>query len=169
MGLLEDTILSYEQTRQLKDFILPLNKVDYEVKGFVLILDKKLAALQDKILELRGGDKYFNHQCGMCEKRYHETDVKMVVGFKVCPTCRSIGAGYLLSSDFEHQFELPRGTVKRDCLTSEDKVAKLQPFIECGLVMKSGTHYILHERVYHLYYGTELYKRRKGTTSVKDS
>ncbi|MDQ0896249.1 MULTISPECIES: hypothetical protein [unclassified Paenibacillus] len=161
MNVLDHFVTSYQQTKELKEFILTLDQVDHEVKGFVFVLDKKLAGLEERILSLRGGETQFPHRCGLCERQYAEKDVRIVGELKVCPNCRSLSTSFLVASDFENKFKLSRGTVKRDCLSKEGQPAKLQSFIDCGLIIKSGIHNIVHERVYGMYYGSDTYKRRK--------
>ncbi|WCF11395.1 hypothetical protein NDS46_31040 (plasmid) [Paenibacillus thiaminolyticus] len=148
-----------EQLKKTKEFIEKLNPKDYELRSIYNSLDSKINRSEETMKAFTR--KVESHRCGLCDRPYDEDVPKSVCNIKVCPTCRLQGAKYKVGSDLERLHNLPSGTIKRDCLSKDGKPAKLQPFMDCGLIYKSGVHNIVHELVIELYYNNpDLYKRR---------
>ncbi|WPS85431.1 hypothetical protein SMD22_02025 (plasmid) [Brevibacillus halotolerans] len=150
-----------EQLKKTKEFLQELNPVDYELSSFIYTLDQKINKTEQMLSSLQS--RALPHRCGLCDRSYDEEEPKSVGTTKICPFCREIHTTMKVSSEWENEYHLPVGTIKRDCLSKDGKPPKLQPFIDCGLVYKSGSTYIVHELVMKEYYSNgDLYKRRKS-------
>lgn len=163
-GVFVDILSSYktglEQLKRTKTFIQDLNPVDYDLKSIIHTIDAKINSSEQRLTSMQ--TKSDTHRCGLCDRAYSEEEPKAVGVIKVCPSCRLVGSQFKCGSDLEDIFGLPKGTIKRDCLSKDGKPAKLQAFMDCGLIYKSGVHNIVHEIVIHQYYlNDDVYKPRK--------
>ena len=150
-----------EQYKKLKTFLQELDPLDYDIKYMIHTLDTKINAAEQKLSKLQS--KSNAHRCGLCDRDYDEEEARAVENLKVCPTCRKLGSQFRFSGDLEKTYELPEGTIKRDCQPrANGKPPVLQPYIDCGLVNRSGIHYSVHEIVIQMYYMDEKkYRKRK--------
>lgn len=161
MDIITQYKVGLEQLKKTKEFLQELNPVDFELRSLIHQIDMKINKNEQMLQTFRGRAE--THRCGICDRPYEEEEPKAVMNVKVCPTCRELGQKYRCASELEQKYQLPKGTIKRDCVSKNGKPAKLQPFMDCGLVFKSGSNYIVHEIVMKLYYDNpDLYKRRKS-------
>jgi len=161
---MDDMASSYkknlEQLKATRDFIRSMNPTDYKLTGIASALDAEINKTESTISALRG--KAAAHRCDFCDRGYDEEPLVMIRSLNICPICRSRGKDYQLGSVLEKEYGLPAGTIKRDCLPNGDNPPRLQPFIDVGLVYKSGVHNMVHIKVIELFYNDErLYRRRK--------
>lgn len=161
MGILENYTLSLEQLKQTKIFMQDLNPIDFDLRSLVHTIDAKINKTEQMIFSLQT-TKTFKYRCSFCDYGYDEEYPRSVGDINVCPKCRELGSKYKMGSDLEKIHNLPAGTIKRDCLPLGGNSPKLQPFMDCGLVFKSGIHNIVHEIVIDMYYkDPDKYVRRK--------
>ncbi|MFD0590994.1 hypothetical protein ACFQZE_23650 [Paenibacillus sp. GCM10027627] len=161
MDLIARYVKSIEQMKSARDYIKQLNPVDYSLTAVANDLDLKINQAEEKLNTLRG--KHAVHRCEFCDRPFDEEPVVSIGGLKICPVCRSRGPQYQLGSVLEEKYDLPQGTIKRDCRPGEDGKAKLQAYMDVGLVFKSGSRPIVHQKVIELYYMDEInYKRRSS-------
>jgi hypothetical protein len=160
MDIMERYRTGLEHFKLLKAFIQELDPIDYELTSFLHSLDSKINKAEDTLNSLSGNKNV--HRCGICERKYDEVDFVSVDLTKVCPVCREQGMKWKLGSDWEEIYDLSPGTIKRDCIGKENEQPKLQPYMDAGLINKSGIHNMVHEKVMLMYYmNPDKYKRRK--------
>lgn len=160
MDIISQYKQSLEQLRKTKEFLIEMNPIDFDLRSIIHTIDSKINKTEKMIHMFQG--KGEEHRCGICDRAYDEEEPKAVMNIKVCPVCRNHSQKYQCASVWEKKYNLPKGTIKRDCVAKDGKPAKLQPFIDCGLVYKSGSTYIVHEMVIQMYYqNSDLYKTRK--------
>lgn len=160
MDLITQYKKGLEQLKKTKEFLQDLNPLDFDLRSLIHQIDAKINKSEHMVNILQG--KTEPHRCGLCDRPYHEDEPKSVFNVKICPICRETGRKYRSASELEQKYGLPKGTIKRDFASNNGKPPKLQKFIDCGLVFKSGRSIILHEIVMDLYYQNKtLYKRRK--------
>ena len=152
------------QLKQMKEFLLDLNPTDWELRSFLTSIDQKInkAEVQESVFTRT----VEAHRCGLCDRRYDEDEPKAVGNLKICPLCREQCTKMKVGSEWERIYNLPTGTIKRDCTSKNGSPAKLQAFIDCGLIDTSGLHYYVHEKVIEMYYlNEEVYKTRARRNS----
>ncbi|MBP1308712.1 hypothetical protein JOD82_001732 [Paenibacillus sp. 1182] len=159
---MDDIVSQYkkglEQLKQTKDFLTQLDPVDFELKAFIHNIDQKINKTEQTIFNFQ---KVPSHRCGLCDRSYDEEYPIAVGDVKVCPYCRDISNKFRASSELEKEYNLSPGTIKRDCLSKEGNEAKLQAYLDCGLVYKTGAGYVVHKIVMTQYYEGEYKRRRK--------
>lgn len=164
MDIVGDYKTTLEQLRATKEFLIQLNPKDFELRSMINSIDAKINKNEESVRAFIR--KVEAHRCGMCDRPYDEEEPKMVGHFKVCPHCREQSSKYKVGSEWERIYGLPAGTIKRDCLSKDGKPAKLQPFIDCGLIDISGVHNYVHKVVIEMYYlNPDIYKRRSSRKS----
>lgn len=150
-----------DQLKQTRDFIKNLNPVDYKLSMFASSLDSEINKAEEMLTLMTKGISNLLHRCEFCDRPYDEETPVVIEGLKICPICRTIGESFQLGSVLEEKYDLPTGTIKRDCVSKAGSPAKLQAFIDTGLIYKSGIHYMVNIKVMELYYNNpNVYKRR---------
>lgn len=153
---------SLEEFTLTRDFIKSLSPTEYKLTSILMSLDVEINKAEDMLKSLRGS-RSAEHRCDFCDRPYDEEVPVMIESLKICLSCRSMGQKFRHGSIREKEYGLPAGTIKRDCESVGGKPPKLQPFIDVGLVYKSGTHNMVHVRVMELYYANDArYRRRKS-------
>ncbi|MFF2531509.1 hypothetical protein ACFVS2_21615 [Brevibacillus sp. NPDC058079] len=167
MDLVSQYKTGLEQLKKTKEFLQELNPVDYELRSIIFTIDQKINKTEQMLSNFQ--NKAHSHRCGLCDRSYEEEETRGVGSIKICPHCRVIYTKFKVSSEWESKYGLPQGTIKRDCHAKDGNPAKLQSFMDCGLVYKSGSSYIVCEVVMKEYYENEdLYKRRKSRSKVTE-
>lgn len=167
MDLITKYKKALEQLKETKEFLVQLDPVDYELRAYIHQIDQKINKTEQSLHTFQLNTP--GHRCGLCDRPYDEDEAKAVGNVKVCPYCREIIKKFRSSGEMEKKYELSQGTIKRDCLSKDGNPPKLQSYMDCGLVYKTGAGYIVHEIVMTQYYANENeYKRRKSrTNSIK--
>jgi hypothetical protein len=169
LDILANYKLSLEQLKQTKNFMKELDPIDFDLKSLIHTLDAKINKTENLVNQLSGVKNSNAHICGLCDKGYDEDEPRAVDNMKVCPTCREFGSKFRLGSDWEKLHGLADGTIKRDCLPIKGSPPKLQPFMDCGLIFKSGNYNIVHEKVIEMYYmNPKKYVRRISSKSKEE-
>lgn len=160
MDIVSNYKTGLDQLKRTKQFIQDLDPVDYNLRSLIHTIDSQINSTEQRLTSML--TRTDMHRCGLCDRAYSEDEPKAVGVIKVCPSCRLVGSKFKCGSDLENIYGLPKGTIKRDCLSKDGKPAKLQAFMDCGLIYKSGVHNIVHEIVIHQYYLNDaVYKPRK--------
>jgi Zn finger protein HypA/HybF involved in hydrogenase expression len=163
VDILERSVLNFEQLKKLKVFLIEMKPLDHELMVLTFTIDTKINKAEENIAALKL--TRMNHICGLCQRGYNEEVTKMIGTLKICPICQGQGGKFILTSDLEKKHNLPKGTIKRDCMSLGSKPPVLQQYFDCGLIYYSGTHHYAHEVLIQLYYSNpEEYKRRKSRT-----
>ncbi|ADO59484.1 hypothetical protein [Paenibacillus polymyxa] len=167
---MDDIVSQYkkglEQLKQTKEFLIKLDPVDFELKAIMHNIDQKINKTEQTIYNFQ---KVPSHRCGLCDRSYDEDHPKAVGGIKVCPYCRDISNNFRSASELEKEYNLSPGTIKRDSLPKEGNEAKLQAYLDCGLVYKTGAGYVVHKIVMTQYYEGEYKRRRKRSLKEENT
>lgn len=148
------------ELHKVRLFFQEMKPESFDLKAMLNSLDHKINEVESMISKFRGLS-VDQHRCGVCDRGFTEVEPVTIGSIKICPICRDQGVKFFFSSDFEKRFELPEGTIKRDCLSVAGKPPKLQPYIDCGLVNTRGSKKVVHEMVAELYYADpKLYRKR---------
>jgi hypothetical protein len=141
----------------LKSALADLDVHDIDVRLLHHALDPKINNLKTYIQKLQG--QQFSHYCSFCKSGIVGT-AKHIENLIICENCSTLMANMMTTSAAEAKWGLSTGTIRRDCSGSP---AVLHPYMEAGLIQKSGSQWILHEKVMELYYGNpDRYKRRQS-------
>ena len=129
-------------------------------------LDSEINKNEEMLTMLTQGKAGAN-RCDFCDRAYDEESPHVIDHLKICPVCRVHGRNYQLASVLEELHGLPNGTIKRDCLPKDNKPAKLQKYMDAGLIYRSGVYYLVHTKVMDLYYNNPDVYRRRSARAVK--
>jgi hypothetical protein len=150
-----------KELNEVRSFFRKMQPESFDLKAMLNSLDHKINETEALISKFRISLSVDLHSCGICDRGFSEVELVTIGSIKICRICRDQGKKYLYSSDFEKRFDLPEGTIKRDCLSIHGKSPKLQPYIDCGLVNTEGSRKVVHEMVAELYYANpKLYRKR---------
>lgn len=154
VSIVEEIKNQLDYFRKSRESLEALDPKIPEVGYLKIILESQIRDYNTRLNKLVVGK--YPYQCTLCDGNIKAEESHSILGkLTICQNCLKTIQQMITAAEFEEKYDLTKGTVKQDCKPSR---CVLKPYIDAGLVRKSGGNWLIHETVYELHYSS----RRKS-------